>query len=131
MNYFFIENALKGHRIDLSEILYLKTTGCTVQLVTSTKLYSIPLTLAKMQKKLPRHRFLRVHPSYLVHLDRVISFDLEKGYILVGNSEAVVPGIMLPLSSLFLPWYKKNCIPAKKLFNHRGFSSLLNDLLSN
>lgn len=58
-------------RIDLDTLLYIESLRDYVRIVTQTKTYIVHLPLADLTARLPRERFIRVHRSYTLALDRV------------------------------------------------------------
>jgi DNA-binding LytR/AlgR family response regulator len=58
-------------RIDTEELLYIESLRDYVRLVTRTKTYIVHLPLADITARLPAERFIRVHRSYTIALDRV------------------------------------------------------------
>jgi DNA-binding LytR/AlgR family response regulator len=58
-------------RIDTDELLYIESLRDYVRIVTQTKTYIVHLPLADITARLPPERFIRVHRSYTVALQRV------------------------------------------------------------
>ena len=85
---------LQQREINVSEILWVEAMGDYVKLVTPTERIVVLSTLKAMDKKLPDNRFLRIHRSYIVNLDRVERF----------NSTSVdIGGKTLPMSRSHKP----------------------------
>jgi two-component system, LytTR family, response regulator len=68
-------------RIRIDEILYLEAMGDYVKLHTAQKYYAIHTTLKAVEEKLPAAKFMRVHRSYIVGLDKIES--IEDGTIII------------------------------------------------
>lgn len=58
-------------RIDIEDLLYIESLRDYVRVVTRTKNYLVHLSLADITAKLPQERFVRVHRSYTVALNRI------------------------------------------------------------
>ena len=58
-------------RVDTAELLYIESLRDYVRVVTKTKTYIVHQPLADITAKLPAERFIRVHRSYTLALDRV------------------------------------------------------------
>ena len=58
-------------RIDLDALLYIESLRDYVRIVTKAKTYIVHLPLADLTARLPPERFIRVHRSYTLALDRV------------------------------------------------------------
>ncbi len=85
---------LQQREVHVDEILWVEAMGDYVKLVTTTERVVVLSTLKAMDKKLPDNRFLRIHRSYIVNLDRVDRF----------NSTSVdIAGKTLPMSRSHKP----------------------------
>jgi DNA-binding LytR/AlgR family response regulator len=60
-------------RIPIGDILYLEAMGDYVKLFTAQKFHAIHTTLKSVEEKLPSSKFLRVHRSYIVALNKIDS----------------------------------------------------------
>lgn len=60
-------------RIAINDILYLEAMGDYVKLFTPQKFHAVHTTLKSVEEKLPSSRFLRVHRSYIVALNKIDS----------------------------------------------------------
>jgi len=74
-------------RIDYDLILYVQALGDYVTIVTAVKKYTVHMTLKAVEGRLPANRFIRVHRSCIVAVDKVTS--IEENSILV-NKETIV-----------------------------------------
>lgn len=83
----FIRDSGVLKRIQLSDILFLEAMGDYVKLHTPQKFYAIHTTLKAVEEKLPA-RFMRVHRSYIVALDKISS--IADGTLLVGQHSVPV-----------------------------------------
>ncbi|MBV7529983.1 LytTR family DNA-binding domain-containing protein [Chitinophaga sp. sic0106] len=71
-------------RIRMDEILYLEAMGDYVKLFTAQKFHAIHTTLKALEEKLPQAKFMRVHRSYIVALDKISS--IEDGSIIIEKN---------------------------------------------
>lgn len=74
-DYIFIKSNLKNHKVYLDDLRYIEALGDYVKVITEEKKYTVLSTMKAFEKELPENRFLRVHKSYIVNLDRVKNFS--------------------------------------------------------
>lgn len=79
--YFFIREKGVSNKLLINDILYVQALGDYVSIFTPQKRYTIHYTLSAIEKELPVHKFMRVHRSYLVALDKIEA--LEDGSALI------------------------------------------------
>lgn len=84
-DFLFIKADMQVKRVDYDDILYLEGLKDYVKLyLESTK---APLvfhaTMKSLETKLPTDRFMRIHRSYIVHLEKIKT--IERYRILFGN----------------------------------------------
>jgi DNA-binding LytR/AlgR family response regulator len=82
--YFFIKCNHKFEKVNFTDLLYVEAMQnyCIVH-VPGRKLITY-ITFSSLQEKLPPQRFVKVHKSYLVALDKVTA--IEGNEILIGQS---------------------------------------------
>ena len=80
----FIRDSNIVRRLKLNTILYAEAMGDYVKLHTPEKYYAVHTTLKAVEERLPTSRFLRVHRSYLVALDKI---DNMEGSVLIINNK--------------------------------------------
>lgn len=68
-------------KINTADILYLEAMGDYVKLHTAHKFHAIHTTLKALEEKLPAGKFMRVHRSYIVPLDKIEA--IEDGAIII------------------------------------------------
>lgn len=78
-------------RIDFADILYVEAMGDYVIFHTHDKKYVVHLTMKGVEESLPPDRFLRVHRSYIVALEKIDnmvqnSLQVEKHIIPVSET---------------------------------------------
>ncbi len=70
-------------RLLIDEIHFLEAMGDYVKVFTQQKFHAIHTTLKNVEEKLPVSKFLRVHRSYIVALNKIDK--IEEGVIIIGN----------------------------------------------
>ncbi|NIG56143.1 LytTR family DNA-binding domain-containing protein [Chitinophaga sp. Cy-1792] len=84
LEFVFIRDNGVLKRIRTEEILYLEAMGDYVKLFTAQKFHAIHATLKSLEEKLPAGKFMRVHRSYIVALDKIEA--IEDGTILIQKN---------------------------------------------
>ena len=87
--YFFIKSDGQFIKIKLVDVLYFESEKDYVFIHTEQKRYLTLLSLKQLEKELPPERFLRVHRSYLVSLEKVE---------LVDGNNLLIKGKQIPVS---------------------------------
>lgn len=84
-DYLFIKADYKVKRIDYSEILYIEGLKDYVKLYieSSKKPIVFHSTMKSLEEKLPKDRFMRIHRSYIVSLNKIKT--IERDRILFGE----------------------------------------------
>ena len=81
----FVKHEEKIVGIDASEILFIKAERnyCTLQ----TKEFQCVITmpLGNLEEQLNPEKFLRVHRSYLINIDKIESLSMEKDIIYIAS----------------------------------------------
>jgi DNA-binding LytR/AlgR family response regulator len=90
-------------RIDIDDILLVEGLKDYVKIVTARKSHVTKSSMKNVEEKLPSDRFIRVHKSFIVNLDKVQAF--ENNHLMVGDHK-------IPLGSNnkeeFLRFLEKN-----------------------
>lgn len=73
-------------RLPFDAISYIENTGDYVKIFTAAQTYVVYTTMKYLEEKLGT-QFLRVHRSYIVHLDKIV--DIEENTLVVTNK--VIP----------------------------------------
>jgi len=84
--FIFIRDSNIVRRLKLDDILFAEAMGDYVKLHTPQKFFAIHTTLKNVGEKLPASKFIRVHRSYIVAIDKI---DTIQEGILVINGKAV------------------------------------------
>lgn len=92
-NFLDIRADYKLNRIDYDNILYIEALDDYVQIQQENgKRLVARMTMKEILDKLPSNRFVRIHRSYIIHMDKVTSF---------GGDEITVAGKKLPVSNSY------------------------------
>lgn len=89
-------------RLSYNDILYIENIGDYVKIYTNKQSYVVHTTMKYLEEKLG-NSFLRVHRSFIVHLDKIV--DIEENTLVVENkvipiSRANKPELMNRLNML-------------------------------
>lgn len=74
-------------RLSYDDILFLEARGDYVQIQTPQKKHLVHATMKRFSEKLPSKRFVQVHRSYIVNINKII--DIEDNSILIA--EEIIP----------------------------------------
>lgn len=88
-DHIFVKSNLKKRKVVLKEIKWIEALGDYIKLVTNDANIVILSTMKAFEKQLPAERFLRIHKSYIVNLDRIEKFN---------SKNVEVMGRQIPLS---------------------------------
>jgi DNA-binding LytR/AlgR family response regulator len=87
--YLFVKADYKMVRISLKEIIYIEGMREYVRIHLSGGKPIMPLiSLRLLEEQLPAGRFMRVHRSYIVNLEKIISFDHSR---IIFNDKVFIP----------------------------------------
>ncbi|MGG7440521.1 LytR/AlgR family response regulator transcription factor [Chryseobacterium arthrosphaerae] len=75
--HFFVKSSGRQHRIGFHEIFYIESIKDYVNIRTETEEYIVLDTLKSMESQLPE-RFIRIHKSFIINLDKVKSIGARK-----------------------------------------------------
>jgi len=73
--------------IPFSEIIYTKSLGNYVKIITSRSSYVCSITTTELEKRLPSHLFQRIHKSHIISLAKIKK--LNQSEVLIG--EEILP----------------------------------------
>jgi DNA-binding LytR/AlgR family response regulator len=75
-------------RLMIDDIHFLEAMGDYVKVFTQQKFHAIHVTLKNVEDKLPSNKFLRVHRSYIVAVNKIEK--IEDGVIIINNKPVPV-----------------------------------------
>ncbi len=82
--YIFIKVETKMVRVELDDILYVEGLKNYLSIYTKTQRILTLQSMKQLEETLPPNRFIRVHKSYMVALDKINT--IERQEILIGNT---------------------------------------------
>ena len=86
--FIFIRDSNVVKRLKLNDILYIEAMGDYVKLYTPQRFFAIHTTLKAVEQRLPSSRFLRVHRSFMVAIDKIDT--IQEGVLIVHNKPVPV-----------------------------------------
>ncbi|MCM4152530.1 DNA-binding response regulator [Arenibacter sp. N53] len=89
LEYIYVNSNLKKTKLFLNEILWIEAYGDYVKIITNEKKTLILSTMKAFAKQLPKDKFLRIHKSYTVNLEKIENFN---------GSTVEINGQVIPLS---------------------------------
>ena len=75
-------------RISIEDILFLEAMGDYVKVHTGQKFHVVHATLKSIEEKLPSSKFVRVHRSYIVAINKIDY--IQEGTISIGKTSIPV-----------------------------------------
>lgn len=104
-DFMFVKADYKTIRVDFKDILWIEGLKDYIIIQTKDQKIITLLSMNKMMEKLPDSKFLRVHRSFIMSLQKIDS--IEKSRIRIGSKE-------LPIGEVyrdqFLKWVEENNI---------------------
>ena len=86
--FIFIRDSNIVKRLNVDDILFAEAMGDYVKLHTPQKFFAIHTTLKTVEERLPEHKFLRVHRSYIVALHKIDT--IRDGSIVINGKQVPV-----------------------------------------
>jgi len=80
-DYIFVKTEYRIQRIDLKEIQYIEGMKDYIRIITGDEKVMTLQSLKRMIEVLPSGRFIRVHKSYIIAIDKIKS--IERSHILI------------------------------------------------
>lgn len=103
-DFVFVKSNLKKRKVFLNELKYIEALGDYVKLVTYHESLVVLSTMKSFAALLPQNRFLRIHKSYIVNLEKVErynskSVEVEKEFLPLSRNKKA--NLIEALSSSF------------------------------
>lgn len=89
--HFFVKSSGQRHRIGFNEILYIESIKDYVNIRTEANEFIVLDTLKSMENQLPE-RFVRIHKSFIVNLDKIKS---------IGAKKVILPEYEIPIGESY------------------------------
>lgn len=77
-DYIFVKTEHKIQRIDLNDIHYIEGLKDYISIFTNNERVITLQNMKRMEESLPDSRFIRVHKSYIIALDKIISIERSR-----------------------------------------------------
>ncbi len=71
----YVKSEAKIVKIDLDDIQFIEALADYVIINTNTKRHIVHSTMKGIEKKMPAKNFIRVHRSYIINTDKIISME--------------------------------------------------------
>jgi two-component system, LytTR family, response regulator len=91
-NFIFVKTEYRLERITFSDIVFIEGMGDYRNVQTATKKILTLQTFSDFEKELPANKFCRVHKSFIVSIDKIIS--IERNRIKIGDN-------LIPISNSY------------------------------
>jgi DNA-binding LytR/AlgR family response regulator len=95
--YMFVRDTCIVRKLKMEDILYAEAMGDYVKFYTPKKLYAIHGTLKGAEERLPKSKFIRVHRSYIVSVNKIDTMQ-DGGIFVNGQFLPVADAYKKPLS---------------------------------
>ena len=102
-DYIFVKSNLKKRKVYVNDIKWVEALGDYVKVVTKDHSHVVLSTMKAFEKELPEGRFLRIHKSYIVSLEKIDRFNsknVEVGTVEIPLSRNKKSTLMEALSNL-------------------------------
>lgn len=96
--FIFVRDSNITRKLMLDDILYAEAMGDYVKFYTLKKEYAIHGTLKSAEEKLPSSKFIRVHRSYIIALDKIDTLQ-DGGLVIAGKFLPVADAYRKTLNS--------------------------------
>lgn len=74
-NFIFVKSNLKNRKVFLNKLDYIEALGDYVKFVTEKDTFVVLATMKSFEQQLPNDKFLRIHKSYIVNLEKVERYN--------------------------------------------------------
>jgi len=73
--FIFIKSNLKNFKIFISKIKWIEAFGDYIKIITEDENHLVLATMKSYENELPKDKFLRVHKSFIINIDKVQRFN--------------------------------------------------------
>jgi DNA-binding LytR/AlgR family response regulator len=74
-NYLFIKVNKKMIKLNYNDIIYIESLRDYIKFVTENEQYMVLNSMSNIIKELPNNQFLRIHRSFSININKIISID--------------------------------------------------------
>lgn len=82
-DFVFVRSDRKMLKVDFDSILYIESLSDYIKIHLQNETIVTRETISTIEAKLPKHRFLRIHRSYIICVSKIQSFTNE--YVTINN----------------------------------------------
>jgi two-component system LytT family response regulator len=82
-DFFFVKTEFRLQKVDFADIIYIEGMGDYLRIVTKKERIMTLQNFKNMEEILPSDTFVRVHRSYIVSIDKILS--IERNRIKIGD----------------------------------------------
>lgn len=91
-DFIFVKSNLKKRKVFLNELKYIEALGDYVKLVTDHESLVVLSTMKSFASLLPKDRFMRIHKSYIINLEKVERYnskavEIEKEFLPLSRNK--------------------------------------------
>lgn len=84
-NYIFLKIEKRLVKVDHPDIIYAESLGDYIKVYTAAQTYTTYLTMNKLEALLPAGRFVRIHRSSIINLDKIQY--VEGNFVRINNND--------------------------------------------
>lgn len=88
-DYIFVKSKSRLIKLNTNDVIYIEALKDYVVINTPSTRYTIHSTMKDIQKKMPEDKFLRVHRSYIINLNKIS--EIESPNIILEDNNKIIP----------------------------------------
>lgn len=88
----YVKEAGKLVKIEFEDIIYVEGLGDYVKIVTKDRSITTLSTMNKIIETLPSTKFIRVHKSFIINLDKINSIDSANSLVMMNDKKEITLG---------------------------------------
>jgi DNA-binding LytR/AlgR family response regulator len=88
-DYIFVKSKSRLIKLNTNDVIYIEALKDYVVINTSSTRYTIHATMKDIQKKMSEDRFLRVHRSYIINLNKIS--EIESPNVILEDNNKIIP----------------------------------------
>lgn len=77
-DFFFVKTEFRLQKVDFTDILYIEGMGDYLRIVTTRERIMTLQNFKNMEDILPTDKFVRVHRSYIISIDKILSIERNR-----------------------------------------------------
>jgi DNA-binding LytR/AlgR family response regulator len=88
----YVREAGKLVKIEFEDIIYVEGLGDYVKIVTKDRSITTLSTMNKIIETVPSTKFIRVHKSFIINLDKINSIDSANSLVMMNDKKGITLG---------------------------------------